>query len=104
MIYANSIIESNKKSSGLSDQYKEYQDVFKKKNADMLPQHRSYDCGIDLQEGTQPPFGPIYSLSQNELALLREYLDENLVKNFFRHSKSPAGAPILFVKKKDGSL
>ena len=82
MIYANSIIESNEKSSGLPDQYKEYQDDFEKKNAYMLPQHRPYDYGIDLQEGTQPPFGPIYSLSQNELAALREYLDENLAKNF----------------------
>ena len=104
MIYANSIIESNEKSSGLPYRYKEYQDVFEKKNADMLPQHRPYDCGINLQEGTQPPFGPIYSLSQNELAALWEYLDENLAKNFIRHSKSLAGAPILFVKKKDGSL
>ena len=70
MIYANSIIESNEKSSGLPDRYKEYQDVFEKKNADMLPQHQPYDYGIDLQEGTQPPFGPIYSLSQNELTAL----------------------------------
>ena len=82
MIYANSIIESNDKSSGLLDRYKEYKDIFEKKNADILPQHRPYDCGIDLQEGTQPPFGPIYSLLQNKLAALREYLDENLAKNF----------------------
>ena len=104
MIYANSIIESNEKSSELPDQYKEYQDVFEKKNVDMLPQHRPYDYEIDLQEGTQPPFGPIYSLSQNELVALQEYLHEDLAKNFIRHLKSPAGAPILFVKKKDGSL
>jgi hypothetical protein len=39
-----------------------------------------------------------------ELAALREYIDENLSKNFIRHSKSPVGAPILFVKNKDGSL
>jgi hypothetical protein len=39
-----------------------------------------------------------------ELATLREYIDENLSKNFIRHSKSSAGAPILFVKKKDRSL
>jgi hypothetical protein len=50
--------------------YKEYQDVFEKKNIDLLPQHRLYDCIIDLQEGTQPPFGPIYNLSQNELVAL----------------------------------
>ena len=39
MTYANSIIESNEKSNGLPDRYKEYQDVFEKKNADMLLQH-----------------------------------------------------------------
>ena len=39
-----------------------------------------------------------------ELAALCEYIDENLSKNFILHSKSVARAPILFVKKKDGSL
>jgi hypothetical protein len=85
-------------------QYEGFKDVFEKKNADMLPEHRPYDCAIDLHEGMQPPFGPIYNLSQIELAELRKYIDENLAKNFIRHSKSSAGAPILFVKKKDGSL
>jgi hypothetical protein len=33
-----------------------------------------------------------------------EYFDENLKKGFIWHSKSPANAHILFVKKKDGSL
>jgi hypothetical protein len=35
---------------------------------------------------------------------LRDYLTKNLAKGFVQHSKSPASAPILFVKKKDGSL
>ncbi len=78
--------------------------MFEKKNADTLLQHQPYDCGIELQEDAQAPFGLIYSLSQNELAALRDYLDENLAKNFIQHSKSPARAPILFVKKQDGSL
>jgi len=38
------------------------------------------------------------------LAEFKEYIEENLAKNFIQHSKSPTGAPILFVKKKDGSL
>jgi hypothetical protein len=33
-----------------------------------------------------------------------EYIDENPSKNFIQHSKSPARAPIMFVKKKDGLL
>jgi hypothetical protein len=78
--------------------------VFEKKNVDMPPQHCLYDCTIDLQKGTQPSFGLIYNLFQNKLAALRDYLDENLAKNFIRHSKSPTGTSIIFVKKKDGSI
>ena len=57
-----------------------------------------------LKEGFTPLFGPIYSLSIPELKALREWLDENLSKGFIRASSLPAGAPILFVKKSDGSL
>ena len=35
---------------------------------------------------------------------MKEYIKENLKKKFIRKSKSPAGAPVLFVKKHDGSL
>jgi hypothetical protein len=103
-IYAIPTSQPIQEPTKLPTKYEEYRDVFEKKNADTLPQHRPYDCGIELQEDAQPPFGPIYSLSQNELAALRDYLDENLAKNFIQHSKSHAGAPIMFVKKKDGSL
>jgi hypothetical protein len=88
----------------LPEKYKDFVDVFEKINADQLPAHSPYDCPIDLEEGHSPPFGPIYGLSEPELQALRDYLTENLAKGFIQHSKSPAGAPILFVKKKDGSL
>jgi hypothetical protein len=58
-----------------------------------LPKHRLYDCTIDLQDGAQPPFGPIYNLSQNELSALKNF-------KFIRHLKSFVGAPIFFEKKK----
>ncbi|KAH0604370.1 uncharacterized protein H6S33_006747, partial [Morchella sextelata] len=57
-----------------------------------------------LKSGKQPPWGPVYSLSEVELKVLREYLDNMLRLGKIRLSKSPAGAPILFVNKKDGSL
>jgi hypothetical protein len=85
-------------------QYHDYLDVFSKSSADTLPPHRPYDHAIDIKEGTNPPFGPIYSLSEPELKALASWLKENLSKGFIRPSQSSAGAPILFVKKKDGSL
>jgi len=78
--------------------------VFEKKNANTLPKHRPYDYTIDLMEGMQPPFGPIYNLSQDELVTPCEYLNENLKKRFIQHSKSPIDAPIFFVKMKDDFL
>ena len=78
--------------------------AFSKKRADTLPPHRTYDLSIELEEGKAPPFGPVYSLSELELKALSAWLEENLSKGFIRASTSPAGAPILFVKKKDGTL
>ena len=43
-------------------------------------------------------------MSHRDLLVLKEYMEENLAKGFIRHSSSPAGAPVLFVKKSDGSL
>ena len=104
VIYATPISEEKTSTLSIPEQYKDFLNVFQKKNTDMLPEHRPYNCAIDLQEGSQPSFGPIYNLLQMELMELWKYIDENLAKNFIRHSKSLAGVPILFVKKKDGSL
>ena len=59
---------------------------------------------IELEEGKQPPFGPIYSLGPVELETLKTYIETNLANGFIRPSKSLAGAPILFDRKPDGSL
>jgi hypothetical protein len=52
----------------------------------------------------QLPFGLIYNLSQDELIVFCECINENLKKGFIQHSKSLVDALILFVKKKYGSL
>ena len=57
-----------------------------------------------MQPGKEHPWGPIYNLSPMDLEVLREYIDENLANEFIQHSRSPVGAPIFFVKKKDGLL
>lgn len=84
--------------------YKEFADVCDKQNADKLPPHRPYDCPIELLPGAPIPFGHIYPLAGPELKALKDYIEENRDKGFIRPSSSPAGAPIFFVKKKDGSL
>src|SRR5258708_8549486 len=59
---------------------------------------------INLEEGAKPFHGLIYSLLPLELTVLREFLEENIWNGFICPSKSPWGSPVLFIKKKDGSL
>src|ERR687896_1371035 len=72
--------------------------------AEILPVLRMFDHAIDLHPGSKPPWGPIYALSAYELKALRTYLDDMLKQGKIQPSKSPAGAPILFVPKPDGRL
>jgi len=90
--------------SAIPEEYHEFADVFNKKKADTLPPHRPYDLNIETEEGATPPPGRMYSLSPTELEALRVFIEENVRNGFIRPSNSPHGAPILFVKKKDGSL
>ncbi|MBW0576964.1 hypothetical protein O181_116679 [Austropuccinia psidii MF-1] len=83
--------------------YHQYLDVFSKVKAEKLPPHCACDHHIEL-EGLIPPVGVIYSLSNNESEKLQAYNSENVEKAFIRPSSSSTGAPILFVKKKDGDL
>ena len=86
-------------------QYADLLEFWSKDNADTLPELSTGNIHpIPLEPGTKPPFGPLYNLSTIELAVLREYLEENVKKGFIRPSTSSAGSPILFVRKKDGSL
>jgi len=80
------------------------EDVFSKAKASELPPHRDYDLKIDLEEGTSPPLGTLYSLSPVELSALWTFINENLNTGFIRPTASSHAAPVLFVKKKDGSL
>ena len=93
------------KIDGLPEELLEYTDVFAASGGTALAPHRDgVDLAIEVEDGKQPPYGPLYPLSPAELEVLRQYLQENLEKGFIRPSKSPAGAPILFVPKKDGGL
>ena len=88
----------------IREEYQEFMKLFSEVEANRLPPHRPGHHRIQLREGTTPSFEPQYSLSKQELQALRKWLDENLTKGFIKPSSSPTGSPILFVKKKDGSL
>jgi hypothetical protein len=57
-----------------------------------------------LQNESEPPYGPIYKLSESELEVFRNYLAENMERGWIKKLTFPAGAPIFLVKKPDGSL
>jgi hypothetical protein len=84
--------------------YQKYAKVGSKDDSKSLPKHRPHNLAIDIADGARPPFKPLYNLSASELEVLRKYIAEYLARGWIRRSKSPAGAPILFAKKKDGSL
>ena len=69
-----------------------------------LPPDREVEFTIDLIPGTEPISIPPYRMAPAELRELKAQLEELLSKGFIRPSISPWGAPVLFVKKKDGSL
>jgi RNase H-like domain found in reverse transcriptase/Reverse transcriptase (RNA-dependent DNA polymerase)/Integrase zinc binding domain len=84
--------------------YHEFADVFSRQKANTLLPHRDCDLKINIDEGVKIPVGPIYLLSKFELKTLWEVIDENLKTGFICPSNSPFRAPVLFIKKKDGSL
>jgi hypothetical protein len=90
--------------SWIPSTYRDFLDIFSKKKAETLPPHRPTDHAIDLEPGTKLPYRRIYSLSEVELKALKAYIETNLASGFIQRSSSPAASPILFVKKKDGSL
>jgi reverse transcriptase-like protein/integrase-like protein/gag-polyprotein putative aspartyl protease len=83
---------------------KEFGKVFREGLPTHLPPTRSVDHQIPLKPDMPPPFRGIYRLSHMELQELKCQLDQLLKDGKISPSTSPYGAPVLFVKKKDGSL
>nr|GFA28097.1 putative reverse transcriptase domain-containing protein [Tanacetum cinerariifolium] len=69
-----------------------------------LPPARPVEFQIDLIPGAAPVARAPYRLAPSEMKELSEQLLELFDKGFIRPSSSPWGAPVLFVKKKDGSF
>ena len=82
---------------------KEFPDVFPV-DISGLPPDREVEFTIDLIPETEPISIPPYRMAPAEMRELKAQLEDLLSKGFIRLSISPWGAPVLFVKKKDGSL
>jgi len=89
---------------GLPNPYWQYKELFENEKAEMLALRRTFDHAIALKDGATPPWGSIYPMLAYQLEELNKYLHKMLVEGKIVHSKSPAGAPILFVPKPDGRL
>ena len=82
---------------------REFPDVF----PDELPGSlvdREIEFYIDLNPSTRPMSKAPYRMSPSELKELKVQLQDLLDKGFIRPSVSPWGAPVLFVRKKDGTM
>ncbi|GJX65259.1 putative nucleotidyltransferase, ribonuclease H [Tanacetum coccineum] len=82
---------------------RDFEDVFPD-DLSGLPPQRQVEFRIDLIPGATPVAKSPYRLAPSEMQELSEQLQELQDKGFIRPSHSPWGAPVLFVKKKDGSF
>ena len=88
------------------DQYpvlSEFQDVFPNELPG-LPPERELDFTIEIKPSVEPISKTLYRMTLLELCELQMQLKELLELGIIRPSVSPWGTPIIFVKKKDGSL
>jgi hypothetical protein len=101
------VVEAVNERKGPSlDQYPvllEFKDVFPNELPG-LPPERELDFTIELKPGAEPISKTLYQMTAPELCELQMQLKELLDLGLIRPNVSPWGAPVIFVKKKDGSL
>ena len=80
----------------------QFPDVFPEELQGLSPD-REIEFEIELLPGTVPISKALCRMAPAELKELKQQLQELLDKKFIRPNYSPWGAPVLFVKKNDGS-
>jgi hypothetical protein len=81
-----------------------YVDVFSETAFDTLPECRKWDHAIELEREPSPGFHKVYLMTLTEQTEMDAFLEEALATGHIRQSKSPLGAPVFFIKKKDRKL
>ncbi len=82
----------------------EFEDIFPDELPNELPPKRAVDHQITLIPGSKPTARRYYKMSASEMEELRRVIDELLEKGLIRPSNSSFAAPVLFVRKNDGTL
>jgi hypothetical protein len=73
--------------------------VFDQQETDKFLSYKEYNYKIKLLPGKLLPAGPLYNILEDELLVLRKFLEKNLSKSFIRANLSPAASLVLFAKK-----
>ncbi|KPM33905.1 hypothetical protein AK830_g12666, partial [Neonectria ditissima] len=79
-------------------------ETFSEEAARELPLLKGAEHSIDLLPGKKPPLGRTYPANEKQARIIREYIAENIASGRIKESVSEAGAPVLFVPKKDGGI
>jgi hypothetical protein len=85
------------------EKYWKFGNIFSEEEISQLINHSLIYYTINISDAISL-YKFIYKLSKIELKILREYLNENLKKEYIQYFISPAEAPILFILKKNGSF
>ena len=84
--------------------YTEFHKVFGKEMQTELPEHGPQDIAINLLPNSELPAAKLYPMSQDELQVLKEYIEEMMKHGKIQEGSGSAGSPVFFVKEKTGKL
>jgi hypothetical protein len=79
-----------------------YADVFSETAFDSLLERCKWDHATELEREPSPGFRKVYPMTLTEQTEMDAFLEEALATGRIWQSKSPLGAPVFFIKKKDG--
>ncbi len=88
----------------LSSKYHEFLNVFDKKAFNIFISHRFYDHKIVLKKDAIFEYTSLYKMFEEELKIVKKYLEDNLEKRFIIASRSSFASSVMFMKKTNESL
>jgi hypothetical protein len=102
------VVAKNSKLKGFEDtvptSLHTYANIFSETAFDSFPERRRWDHTIELEHEPSPRFCKVYLMILIEQIEMDAFLEEVLATGHMSQSKSPLGAPVFFIRKKDGKL